>query len=176
MKEIDIDEWIEWINQLFALKRENTWIMSVDMKEMRERQIMKEIDTEAVFKFQVSNWNLISLDPGFLIELLRVNFDIFWPLQNDIFSELLGSLRGSKCALMGRSLRQKGGNKKWNSRIFIPVIIELLTNIGIIQMRLSTQPSSRHMQWGFWRWPCGKKRRRSVSIFIMLISVRWSNI
>ena len=51
MKEIDIDEWIEWINQLFALKRENTWKMSVDMKEMRERQIIKEIDIEAGFKF-----------------------------------------------------------------------------------------------------------------------------
>ena len=51
MKEIDIDEWIEWINQLFALKRENTWKMSVDMKELRERQIMKEIDIEAGFKF-----------------------------------------------------------------------------------------------------------------------------
>ena len=51
MKEIDIDEWIEWINQLFALKRENTWKMSVDMKEMREKQIMKEIDIEAGFKF-----------------------------------------------------------------------------------------------------------------------------
>ena len=110
MKEIDIDEWIEWINQPFALKRENTWIMSVDMKEMRERQIMKEIDTEAVFKFQVSNWNLISLDPGFLIELLRVNFDIFWPLQNDICQSCLEA--------WGRASVRSGGGG-WDKKVEI---------------------------------------------------------
>ena len=71
---------------------------------------MEEIDIEAGFKFLVSNWNLILFDPGFSIELLGVNFEIFWPLQNDIFQSCLEA--------WGRASVRSGGGR-WDKKVEI---------------------------------------------------------